>query len=158
MINFIGIDQRYPILLGSTMKYFLQNGFNVSRDTFLRFVMFLERCKGFEEDAKRFVFLTQETDIIQMDYEMVRPLFQRTMMYKSGQDVLKLFEQIRKNMKLNKASKQLGATTQQNKLKALKSDIYDGLIADLLERDAYQLAQVIFGEKKREKYEETTQD
>ena len=58
MITYIGIEQRYPILLGSTLKYMLQNGYKVNKNTFQRFVMFLERCKGFEEDAKRFVFLT----------------------------------------------------------------------------------------------------
>lgn len=63
--------------------------------------MFLERCKGYEEDAKRFLFLSNETNNIQMDYKMVRPLFKRTMTYKSAQDVLKLFEQFRKNLKLN---------------------------------------------------------
>lgn len=30
-------------------------------ETFKDFVLFLERCKGFEEDAKRFVILTGDT-------------------------------------------------------------------------------------------------
>ena len=75
MINFIGIDQRYPVLLGSTMKYLLQNRYQVKESTFQRFVMFLERCKGYEEDAKRFLFLSHETEDIQMTYKIVRPLF-----------------------------------------------------------------------------------
>ena len=63
-ITFIGIDQRYPVLLGSTIKYFLQNNFNVRKNTLLNFVMFLERSKGFEEDAKRFLLLTNEREDI----------------------------------------------------------------------------------------------
>lgn len=30
----IGIEQQYPVLLGRTMKYFLQNGYNVPKKTF----------------------------------------------------------------------------------------------------------------------------
>ena len=75
MITFIGIDQRYPVLLGSTMKYFLQNDYKVRPATFQQFVLFLERCKGYEEDANRFLFLSSDTKDIQMDYPMVRPLF-----------------------------------------------------------------------------------
>ena len=34
MIIFIGIDQKYPVLLGSTMKFMLQNEFKVRESTF----------------------------------------------------------------------------------------------------------------------------
>ena len=43
------------------MKFLLQNDYKVSQNTFQRFVMFLERCKGFEEDANRFLILSSET-------------------------------------------------------------------------------------------------
>lgn len=29
LVTYIGIDHKYPILLGSTMKYLLQNGYKV---------------------------------------------------------------------------------------------------------------------------------
>lgn len=45
------------------MKYFLQNNFKVNKETLMKFVMFLERCKGYEEDAKRFIFLTNDTEV-----------------------------------------------------------------------------------------------
>ena len=57
------------------MKYFLQNEYKVEESTFQRFVMFLERCKGYEEDAKRFLFLSHDTEDIQMTYKIVRPIF-----------------------------------------------------------------------------------
>ena len=44
------------------------------------------------------------------------------------------------------------------KLKEIKKGFYDGLIRDLLKKEAYQLAQVIYGEKKREKFEVTISD
>ena len=92
LINFIGIEQKYPILLGQTMKYLIQNGYKVEPSTFKQLVLFLERCKGFEEDAKRFIQLSNETDNIQANYELFRPLFLRAIKNKTAQDVLQLFE------------------------------------------------------------------
>lgn len=74
------------------MKYFMQNDYDVSPSTFKSFVLFLERCKGFEEDAKRFIALTSESTKVQVDYDLLKPLFLRTIKNKSGNDVLKLFE------------------------------------------------------------------
>ena len=92
MITFVAIDQKYPVLIGNTLKYFLQNGYKVKPETFRHMVLFLERCKGFEEDAKRFLYLSSETDHIQIDYQMVRPFFLRALKHKTGQDTLQLFE------------------------------------------------------------------
>ena len=92
LINFIGMEQKYPILLGQTMKYLMQNGYKVEPSTFKKLILFLERCKGFEEDAKRFVSLSTETENIQVDYQMLRQLFLRTIQNKKNNDVLQLFE------------------------------------------------------------------
>ena len=54
------------------------------------------------------------------------------MKYKSGQDVLKLFEQFRKNLKLNKSNVSLTIEEKSAKLKGIKKEFYDGLIGDLL--------------------------
>lgn len=59
---------------------------------FKQFMLFLERCKGFEEDAKRFVVLTADTNYVQVNYDLLRPMFMRTIKNKTGNDVLKLFE------------------------------------------------------------------
>lgn len=88
----IGVQERMPVLLGTNVKYFLQNGFNLSVNSFKNFVLFLDRCKGYEEDAKRFVTLTTDTKSIQIDYRLLRPLFLRTIHNKTGSDVLQLFE------------------------------------------------------------------
>lgn len=102
--------------------------------------------------------LTSETKHVQADYDLLRPLFIRTIKNKTGNEVLKLFEQFRKNLKLNKASSELSPEERVLKLKNIKCDIYDGLIKDLLQVKAYALSQVIFVEKMREKYEVTVQD
>lgn len=72
------------------------------KETFQEFILFLEKCKGYEEDAKRFIFLISETDNLDFTYDIIKPIFQRSMKVKSGNEVLKLFEQFRKNIKLNK--------------------------------------------------------
>ena len=113
----------------------------------------MERCKGYEEDANRFFFLSAETTDIQLNYKLVRPLFIRAMTYKSAQDVLKLFEQYRKNIKLNSSGKSIDPAEKSIMVKELKKEFYDGLIRDLLDKKAYQLAQVIYSEKKRERFE-----
>ena len=63
---------------------------------------------------------------------MLQPFFHRAMKYKSGQDVLKLFEQFRKNLKLNKSNVSLTTEEKSAKLKGIKKEFYDGLIGDLL--------------------------
>ena len=61
MLTLIGIEQKLPTLLGTTMKYLITNGYNVREQTFLQCVMVLERCKGYEEDANRFINLSYES-------------------------------------------------------------------------------------------------
>jgi len=53
------------------MKYFIQNGYNIPKRSFQQFVLHLERCKGYEEDAKRFVFLTSETENLEFSYDLI---------------------------------------------------------------------------------------
>lgn len=43
-------------------------------------------------------------------------------------------------------------------LKAKKRDFYDGLLRDLLNQQAYALAQIVYSEKIREKFEATVAD
>ena len=52
----------------------------------------------------------------------------RTIKNKQGNDVLKLFEQFRKNLKLNVSHDDMPDTEKTTKLKKIKKDIYDGLI------------------------------
>ncbi len=70
---------------------------------------------------------------------MLRPLFLRTIKHKTGNDVLKLFEQFRKNLKLNKSNADLSPEEKSRKLKVIKTEIYDGLIKDLLNVKAFAL-------------------
>ena len=120
--------------------------------------MFLERCKGYEEDAKRFIFLTSETETLDFSYDLVRPIFERNMQMKTGNEVLQLFEQIRKNIKLNKSARALNPTEKQERLQAKKREFYDGLLKDLIRQQAYGLAQIVYSEKMREKFESNIDD
>jgi len=84
--------------------------------------------------------MTGDTSNIQMDYELLRPFFKRQIQYATGQEVLKLFEQFRKNLKLNTSWKDADAADKAAALKDIKCGVYDGLIEDLLHVKAYQLA------------------
>lgn len=102
--------------------------------------------------------MTAETNQVQANYELLRPLFLRTIKNKQASDVLKMFEQIRKNLKLNKSNANLTNEEKSAKLSEIKREIYDGLIKDLLAVKAYGLAEVIYSEKIREKFEMSTFD
>ncbi len=140
------------------MKFFMQNDYPIPKSAFQNFVLFLERCKGYEEDAKRFIFLTSETETLDFSYDLVKPIFLRNMNMKTGNEVLQLFEQIRKNIKLNKSTKTLPQAEKQELLKAKKRDFYDGLLKDLIKQQAYSLAQIVYSEKMREKFDLSIDD
>lgn len=80
-------------------------------------------------------------------------MFIRTIQNKTGPEVLKLFEQFRKSLKLNKAWHNKPQDERNEKLKEIKCGIYDGLVKDLLAVKAYTLCQVVYSEKMREKFE-----
>jgi len=88
----------------------------------------------------------------------VRPIFLRNLNLKTGNEVLQLFEQIRKNVKLNRAAKNLPPAEKHEALMAKKREFYDGLLRDLIGLRAYALAQIVYSEKMREKFEPTVQD
>jgi uncharacterized protein YeeX (DUF496 family) len=158
LIASICIAQDYPVLLGVTMKYFMQNDYPIPKRTFQNFVLFLERCKGYEEDAKKFVFMTSETETLDFSYDLVRPLFRRNMELKSGNDVLQLFEQVRKNIRLNRTTSGLTQAEKSTKLQEKKREFYDGLLKDLIVKKAYALAEIVYGEKMKEKFEQSVAD
>ena len=62
------------------------------------------------------------------------------MKQKSGNEILKLFEQFRKNIKLNKKHKDLSPNEKHDLLLKKKREFYDGLLSDLLNTKAYSLA------------------
>lgn len=144
------------MLLGKTMKHFMQNDYRVPKRAFQDFVLFLERCKGYEEDSKRFIFLTAETETLDFSYDLVRPIFLRNMTLKTGNEVLQLFEQIRKNIRLNKAAQ--ASPQKAELLNAKKREFYDGLLKDLIAKKAFDLGQIVYSEKQREKFEQTISD
>lgn len=59
------------------------------------------------------------------------------MQFKTAQDVLKLFEQFRKNLKINRAGSKMSQIEKAAVLKDLKKEFYDGLMDDLLKKEAY---------------------
>jgi hypothetical protein len=72
--------------------FIIQGDYKIHKSTFMKFVLFMERIKGFEEDAKKFLILTHYSSHLQIDYEMIRPLVIRIMKNKGGPEIVKFFE------------------------------------------------------------------
>lgn len=155
----VGIDQRYPITLGRLIRDFIvQEDYQMHKATFMKFIMFLERSKGFEEDAKKFMILSQQSTSIQIDYEMVRPYVQRTMKKKGGPEIIKFFEQLRKNIKLNQSWEGKEQKEKNAMLEKIRKEFFDGLIKDLMRNGSHTLAEVVMDEKLKEKFPVTVED
>jgi hypothetical protein len=140
----VAVHYNFPILLGKTMKQFLADGVQVSKENYVKFYMYLDRCKGLEKDTLRFIFAANDTEHIQMDWEFVKPLFSRAIKYKKGKEILELFEQVKQKMRLNKKYEQLPAEEQTKMLDDLKAQFYKELIYLLLERNAYEVSDLVF--------------
>lgn len=80
------------------------------------------------------------------------------MTHKTGTEVLQLFEQMRKNIKLNRSTKNLDPEQKLELLQQKKRDFYDGLLKDMLSKNAHSLAQIVYSEKMREKFDVTVDD
>ena len=61
----VGIANQYPETLGQYMRDFIiRSDINIDRNSFIKFIVFLEQCKGYEEDAKKFLTLTQNSSYL----------------------------------------------------------------------------------------------
>jgi hypothetical protein len=55
----IGIAHEYPVTLGQTVRDMIAiDDAPIHPNSFTSLIMFLERCKGFEADARKFLHLT----------------------------------------------------------------------------------------------------
>lgn len=103
----------------------------------------MEKCKGYDEDAKKFLLLSTQSSHLQISYEMIRPFVIRVMKNKGGPELVKFFEQLRKNIKLNKSWDRKDPIKKSQKTKQLRKDFYDGLIYDLMENESFTLAEIV---------------
>jgi len=69
---------------------------------------------------------------------------------------MKLFEQLRKNITLNKKNSK--GEDKANLHKDLRKNFYDGLIVDLMSNKSYELSEIVMAEKLKEKFSETVND
>ena len=84
---------------------------------------------------------------------MIRPFVIRIMKNKGGPELVKLFEQLRKNIKLNRSWDRREAGIKSAKTKELRKDFYDGLIYDLMENESYTLSEIVMAEKMKDSSE-----
>ena len=155
----LGMFHEYPITLGQTMRDFIVDGdYNIHKNTFIDFVLFMERCKGFEDDARKFLMLTQASSHLQINYELIRPLLLRIIKNRGGQETIKFFEQLRKNIQLNKSWKSRTIEERAVELRRIRKEFFDGLIQDLMANRSYQLSEIVMAEKLKEKFDITKND
>jgi len=105
----------------------LDNKSKIPLETYINFCSYLESIKGLEEDAKKFLFMANSTEIYQFDYHLIRQFTRRTIAQKPQQDILKFFEQARKLLKVNEKVPDSTVTETE-----LKEAFYDGFLADLI--------------------------
>mmetsp|Transcript_4313 Transcript_4313/g.7289 ORF Transcript_4313/g.7289 Transcript_4313/m.7289 type:complete len:464 (-) Transcript_4313:184-1575(-) len=155
----VAINLNYPLTIGKYMRDFIvQRDFFIHKSTFMKFIMFLERSKGLEEDSKKFLLLSRQSSYLQIDFKMIQPLIQRLIKYKGGPEVIKLFEQLRKNITLNKQWDKVQYQDKSHLIKKLRKDFFDGMVLELLEAKSFQLSEIVMNEMLKEKFEITEAD
>ena len=84
---------------------------------------------------------------------MIKPMVNRLITHKGGPEIMKLFEQLRKNIHLNKSWEKKDKKDGYTELRTIKKEFYDGLIRDLMKHKAYTLAEIVMAEKLKEKFD-----
>lgn len=77
----------------------------------------------------------------------------RLIIHKGGPEIMKLFEQLRKNINLNKSWEKKDKKEGYDELRRIKKEFYDGLIHDLMKHKAFTLAEIVMAEKLKEKFD-----
>lgn len=84
---------------------------------------------------------------------MIKPMVNRLIIHKGGPEIMKLFEQLRKNINLNKSWEKKDKKEGYDELRRIKKEFYDGLIHDLMKHKAFTLAEIVMAEKLKEKFD-----
>ena len=146
----IAVAHDFPILLGKTIKEFIDKGVTISKDNYINFYMYLDRCKGLEKDVLRFLFAVNDTKHIQIDWSFVKPLFSRATSYKKGSEVLELFDYVKQKLLPNKKNQLLPKEEKDTLMNKIKEEFYRELIDLLLSKKGFVAANVIYNEYKKQ--------
>lgn len=72
----------FPVLLGRTMKNWIgPMQLHIPQEYITKTILFLESCKGYEEDAKLFLFYLASVPHYNLDWSTSAPLFRRFIKY-----------------------------------------------------------------------------
>ena len=145
----ISVVHDFPILLGKTMKDFIDNGVIISKENYISFYMYLDRCKGLEKDVLRFLFSVNNTSHIQIDWDFVKPIFMRATTFKKGTEVLELFDYVKQKLLPNKKNELLPKEEQDALMNKIREEFYVELIDLLLNKKGFVAANVIYNEYKK---------
>lgn len=120
--------------------------------------MYLDLCKGLENDTLRFVFDVNKTKHIQLDWDFVRPLVIRAINHRSGGEVLEMFERIKNKLTLNVTNQNLPKQEQDALLEEIKSDFYREFINVLLDKKGFDVADIIYADYRNQLTKENPND
>jgi len=84
---------------------------------------------------------------MEVNYQLVRPLFQKTIRVKTGDDVLLLFEQLKEHIRLNESTIDgLSAEEITAKRENITKGFFKGTMNDLIDANNFKVAQIIYEE------------
>lgn len=92
--------------------------------------------------------MTYETDCLQINYELLQPMFLKVIRLKESTEILKLFEQLRGLIKLNKLNESKFPSESEALVfkQEIQKSFYFGLINDLFKANKYNTAGIIYDE------------
>ncbi|CAI2365840.1 unnamed protein product [Moneuplotes crassus] len=132
-----------PILLGRTIKRFIDKGVDISKQNFLDFCLYLDMCKGFERDTMQFLNLANDNGNIQIEWDTMEKFFLRALNHKSGAEIIKIYKKITDDLKPNKHNLQLSEKDQEQLLFDIKLRICTELIHLGTTKKAFTLVETL---------------
>ncbi len=83
------------------MKEWIASGLHLPVELVQQVILYLESCKGFEEDAKLFLFFLGNSPHYDLDWPTAAPLFMRYILHRDFDSLIGFYEQFRKKLKIN---------------------------------------------------------
>lgn len=74
---------------------------HIPQEYITKTILFLESCKGYEEDAKLFLFYLASVPHYNLDWSTSAPLFRRFIKYWDLDSLIAFYEQFRKKIVIN---------------------------------------------------------
>lgn len=119
---------------------------------YLESLMYLESIKGFEQDAKKFLFMAKDSQDYQFSYKFASKFMRRIIAKKGMNEILKNFELCKKSLKINNCIQGREIEDEKAFEDNLREEFYDGILQDLLRNHKYEISKIVYGERMKETF------